>query len=813
MANNEVGFSIKVNGVDQTVKSLTELEQAIRDLTKEAKSADYGSKQFDEITGRIQQAKAAVREFKNDTRTKEVKDQFNDLAGGIAGSFDVAEGALKSFGVESKALGAISSGAQGLISAALNARQIAELRVDAAVALRTTREKAAAAGTVILNVVNKAFNLTLSLNPIGIIVTALGLLVIGVLAAIGPLKKLISSFDFLNVAANAVIDTFRNIGSFLSGGLIDDAATADTRENADKMIAALDDVGSASNRLIANSKRRLALMEAQGATEEQLLAQKKKINKEEVASRQAAVNQLLLLQQIDGELDDDKKKKLTELQVAIADLNNQAAIDQAAYNKKKAETTKAANDKATEKEKERKNKYKEHLKEIQKATEESDKKIIELRQKAEIDAIKDADLKAQKELEFEQKNARDLLQVEIHKIANKKKLTAEEQKYLNSLYSQQKNLGLVQAQETLNLLDEQAKVKKEKEATFQKELEEIKSTGFLMGITNVRDRARQELQVDLDKQIAEVNSSELTATQKEEKINAIKDVSRLKRKEQDAVFTEEDRQAKFQFNEAEINDTRNSFEERKALIDENLKLINDSTALSEQEKTAAIKANADQRKAIEMAELEYRASIATAGMDLAAQAGQFLQQIAGKNKAVAIAGIIVEQAAAIGKIVANTAVANAKSVAAFPITAGMPWVAINTISAGLSIASTIAGAAKSIREINAAGGGDSGGGSMSAPAPVASKFAAGGYVSGAGTGVSDSIPAMLSNGESVINANSTQMFGGLLNQINQAGGGAPIGTQNNGGNNAAPIFKTYVVASDMSSQQEADKRIKDLAKI
>lgn len=813
MANNEVGFTIKVNGVDQTVKSLAEMEQAIRDLTKEAKSAEYGSAQFEEITGRIQQAKAAVREFKNDTRTKEVKDQFNDLAGGIAGSFDVAEGALKSFGVESKALGVISSSAQGIITAALNARQIAELKVDAAVALRTTREKAAAAGTAILNTVNKAFNLTLSLNPIGLIVTALGLLVVGVLAAIGPIKKLISQFDFLNDAVTVVLDTFRNVASFLTGGLIDDAATAKTRSNADAMIAALDDVGSASNKMIADSKRRLALMEAQGATEEQLLVQKKKINKEEVASRQAAIDALLKLQQIDGELDEDKKKKLAELQNALADLQNQAAIDQAQFDKKKADAAKAANEKAAEKEKERKDKYNEHLKEIQKATEESEKKILELKQKAEIDAIKDADLKAQKELEIQQKNARDLLQVEINKLAQKKKLSLEEQKLLNSLYAQQKQLSTTQGQETQNLLDEQAKVKKEKEAQFQKELEEIKSTSFLMSIQNLRERARQELQVELDKQIAEVNSSELSATQKEEKINAIKDVNRLKRQEQDKTFAEEDRQARFQFNEAEISDTRNSFEQRIALVDENLKLINESTTLSEQEKTAAIKANADQRKAIELAELEYRASIATAGMDLAAQAGQFLQQIAGKNKGVAIAGIVVEQAAAIGKIVANTAVANAKSVATFPITAGMPWVAINTASAALSIASTIASAAKSIREINSAGGGNSSGGAGAAPKPSASKFAAGGYVSGAGTGVSDSIPAMLSNGESVINANSTAMFGGLLNQINQAGGGAPIQTSNGNGNNAAPIFKTYVVASDMTSQQEADKRINDLAKI
>lgn len=54
------------------------------------------------------------------------------------------------------------------------------------------------------------------------------------------------------------------------------------------------------------------------------------------------------------------------------------------------------------------------------------------------------------------------------------------------------------------------------------------------------------------------------------------------------------------------------------------------------------------------------------------------------------------------------------------------------------------------------------------------KFATGGYVSGPGTATSDSIPARLSNGESVVNANSTAMFGGLLSSLNMLGGGVPI---------------------------------------
>ena len=53
-------------------------------------------------------------------------------------------------------------------------------------------------------------------------------------------------------------------------------------------------------------------------------------------------------------------------------------------------------------------------------------------------------------------------------------------------------------------------------------------------------------------------------------------------------------------------------------------------------------------------------------------------------------------------------------------------------------------------------------------------MATGGYVSGPGSGTSDSIPTMLSNGESVINARSTQAYAPLLSAINVAGGGVPF---------------------------------------
>jgi hypothetical protein len=132
-------------------------------------------------------------------------------------------------------------------------------------------------------------------------------------------------------------------------------------------------------------------------------------------------------------------------------------------------------------------------------------------------------------------------------------------------------------------------------------------------------------------------------------------------------------------------------------------------------------------------------------------------------------------------------------------------IAANIASTAIAIGNIISQKNKAIAEIDNAGSGDGGGGGKATP----SKFATGGLVSGLGTSTSDSIMANLSNGESVINAKSTAMFGNLLSNINQAGGGVGFGTQNN----ANPIFKTYVVASEMTSQIEANLKLKQIARL
>lgn len=116
-----------------------------------------------------------------------------------------------------------------------------------------------------------------------------------------------------------------------------------------------------------------------------------------------------------------------------------------------------------------------------------------------------------------------------------------------------------------------------------------------------------------------------------------------------------------------------------------------------------------------------------------------------ENKALAKAAKVL----ALGEIAINTGKALAAGIAQAQ-TVGFP---ANIAAIATTVTTILANIAAAISTVKSA------------------KFATGGLVIGPGTGTSDSIPARLSNGESVMNARSTQMFGPLLSTLNQAGGG------------------------------------------
>jgi hypothetical protein len=233
--------------------------------------------------------------------------------------------------------------------------------------------------------------------------------------------------------------------------------------------------------------------------------------------------------------------------------------------------------------------------------------------------------------------------------------------------------------------------------------------------------------------------------------------------------------------DTELERLTTTFDRRKELIGMKEAELLAQEGLTENQRTAIRQQGADERAAIDMAEMEARVALQNAQLDLASQFGGLLKTLAGENKKVAIAGVVVEQAAAIGKILVNTGIANAKAVAASPLTFGAPWVAINSISAALSIASSIAAGVKAIQQINSAG---SGGGAASSGGAIPGK-------SGAG-----SAPAV------------PQIERTALPQVTGTTGQASPGAQIAGtiAKSSERPIKAYVVSGDVTSQQALDRR-------
>jgi hypothetical protein len=234
------------------------------------------------------------------------------------------------------------------------------------------------------------------------------------------------------------------------------------------------------------------------------------------------------------------------------------------------------------------------------------------------------------------------------------------------------------------------------------------------------------------------------------------------------------------------------------------------------DQTANAKANAEAQITIEQKKFDAQQKLLMA----IASALNALADIIGKNtvagKALAVAASLINTYTAIAGALAQYSKPGAPPIPGFAIA--------QAIATGLVGFKAVADIIKT--PVPGAGGGGGGGTpqTQGTAVPRPRGMATGGLVQGIGGPKSDLIPAMLSNGESVINAQSTSMFRPLLSSINAIGGGKrfadgglAVGSfsqdqalsqlQSSMAFQQTPI-KTYVVASDMSNQQMLDRNIK-----
>ena len=179
-----------------------------------------------------------------------------------------------------------------------------------------------------------------------------------------------------------------------------------------------------------------------------------------------------------------------------------------------------------------------------------------------------------------------------------------------------------------------------------------------------------------------------------------------------------------------------------------------------------------------------RLAQAQADIDTTNQIFDNARSVLGEESAIA-------KALAVMQATMNTYTAAAAALAPPPVGAGPllgPILATSTVALGLANVSKI----------------------LSTEEPA---FAQGGLVNGFGSGTSDSVSARLSNGESVINARSTSMFKPLLSAMNEAGGGRSFAGSDGVGGVTTGVVKAFVVADDMTKEQDKLTKIRRKATI
>jgi hypothetical protein len=191
--------------------------------------------------------------------------------------------------------------------------------------------------------------------------------------------------------------------------------------------------------------------------------------------------------------------------------------------------------------------------------------------------------------------------------------------------------------------------------------------------------------------------------------------------------------------------------------------------IADDKKSEADKLEAEKQKEIDLSVLAQKQTIEDAKINIANKGISLIAGIFGKSKAIQKAAIIAENAVGIGKMIIDNNRANIGALAtpsniAFPGSAA-PVIALNNITTGIGIASSIAATSKALSSIG--GGGAVGSGGRSPATQTGS---------------------------------SAPQVGFQNSQENQ------IGTTVAGNINEQPPVQAYVVSSEVTTQQALDRR-------
>lgn len=309
------------------------------------------------------------------------------------------------------------------------------------------------------------------------------------------------------------------------------------------------------------------------------------------------------------------------------------------------------------------------------------------------------------------------------------------------------NLEKKRTAELAELNEESIREKLEQEAAYIEQRLQLATEGTIQEYSLKAEQLKKEKEIELSNTKLTAEQKQLIEDSYQKKLDEM--TSEYERKKQEKAMEALELELSNRLAAAKIageDELQVELENAKKRLDSLQQLEGESDAEFKARQLEAQQEYLDAKEELAQREIEIEQAKFEAASQITGALSGLFEQLGEDNKAF----MILSKTLALAEVAINTGKAISSAVAE---AAKGPFGIAKAVSL---IATIISNMTTAIGIINSA------------------KFADGGLVEGPGTGTSDSIPAMLSNGESVMTAKATSMFAPLLSAINVAGGGVPI---------------------------------------
>ena len=368
MADVEKDIVLRVKSeTDQATGQFKNLKQELRsienELNKMASAGQTGTEAFRKLQQRAGEVKDQIGDTKNAIKALSSDtfklDAFAQGAQAIAGGFASAQGAMALFGSENQQVEEAikkTQGAMALLQGVTSITNILQKESALRLAITTTAQGAYTAVVGASTGAMKLFRLALASTGIGALVVGLGLLISNFDDVKKVVMNLLKPFD-------GIIAKVRDFLSVISFGLIDDSATAKTKDNAEQVVDAFNKTKDAMKENEKVIERRIELAKAEEKGIREIYNLEKQLADLRIKNLKVEQDALKVKEQA-GIATDEEKKRIKELTTEIADATNKRLILDANFKKAVREETAKNQEKLRAKQREENNQFFKDLGEI-----------------------------------------------------------------------------------------------------------------------------------------------------------------------------------------------------------------------------------------------------------------------------------------------------------------------------------------------------------------------------------------------------------------------------------------------------------------